>query len=193
MKIKYYLRGVGIGLILSTIILTISKPKISNKEIIKRAKQLGMVMDDYNNRNDLSSIIKNKNVTDSDNNEKQIDDKENLDSKEKSDNKDIDNKFELDNDLDKDILDKNDENKELEIENDDINTKEDINLVKISIKQGMYSSDVASILFDKNLIDDKFKFDNYMIESKQSEIIDTGDYDIPMGSTFEEIAKIITR
>ncbi|HHT97371.1 MAG TPA: endolytic transglycosylase MltG [Clostridiales bacterium] len=201
MKIKYYLRGLGIGLILSTIILTISKPKISDKEIIKRAKKLGMVMDDYNNRNDLSSVIQNGNKTDIVYDEKQIDDK-NLEV-DIDDNEDIDSSVDTDNsdDIDDSVdIDNSDnmENKDLENDNnitvdDHIDTNEDIKLVKISITQGMYSSDVARILFDKGVIDDKYMFDKYMIESNQAEVIDTGEYDIPIRSTFEEIAKIITR
>ena len=48
MKLKYYLRGLGIGIIVTTVILMISFPgkeeKLTDEEIIARAKQLGMVM-----------------------------------------------------------------------------------------------------------------------------------------------------
>ena len=48
MKLKYYLRGMGIGIIVTTIILTISfsqrEVEISDAEIISRAVELGMVM-----------------------------------------------------------------------------------------------------------------------------------------------------
>lgn len=48
MKLKYYLRGLGIGIIVTTIILMISFSKreveISDEEVIARAIQLGMVM-----------------------------------------------------------------------------------------------------------------------------------------------------
>ena len=49
MKLKYYLRGVGIGLIVATLILMIASSLHSNKdmsdaEIIARAEELGMVM-----------------------------------------------------------------------------------------------------------------------------------------------------
>ena len=45
MKFKYYLRGLGIGILISTIILSISfamkKNDLSDDEIIARAKELG--------------------------------------------------------------------------------------------------------------------------------------------------------
>lgn len=46
MKLKYYLRGMGIGMILTTLILTFSfsQNKMSDEEIIRRAEVLGMVM-----------------------------------------------------------------------------------------------------------------------------------------------------
>ena len=48
MKLKYYLRGLGIGIIITTILLMIAfalhKPTMSDADIIARAKQLGMVM-----------------------------------------------------------------------------------------------------------------------------------------------------
>ena len=48
MKLKYYLRGLGIGILVTTIIMTIASPKkeasLSDEEIIARAAQLGMIM-----------------------------------------------------------------------------------------------------------------------------------------------------
>ncbi|MBP3488265.1 MAG: hypothetical protein J6K53_07705 [Roseburia sp.] len=48
MKLKYYLRGLGIGIIVTTIILMISfsgrTEEMSDEEVIARASQLGMVM-----------------------------------------------------------------------------------------------------------------------------------------------------
>ena len=50
MKLKYYLRGLAVGILVTTIILAISfsqtKKELSDQEVINRAKQLGMVMAD---------------------------------------------------------------------------------------------------------------------------------------------------
>ena len=47
MKLKYYLRGLGIGIIVTTVILAVSfskkEIKMSDEEIMARAAQLGMV------------------------------------------------------------------------------------------------------------------------------------------------------
>ena len=48
MKLKYYLRGLGIGIIVTTIILascfSMQKPKMTDAQIIEKATQLGMIM-----------------------------------------------------------------------------------------------------------------------------------------------------
>ena len=47
MKLKYYLRGLGIGIAITTLILMISyniNGRMSDSEIIRRAKELGMIM-----------------------------------------------------------------------------------------------------------------------------------------------------
>lgn len=43
MKLKYYMRGLGIGILLTTLILALSYKDISENEIIRQAMELGMV------------------------------------------------------------------------------------------------------------------------------------------------------
>lgn len=58
MKLKYYLRGLGIGIIVTTIILMIcfstEKAEISDDDVIKRAKELGMVMPQESETDEVS-------------------------------------------------------------------------------------------------------------------------------------------
>jgi hypothetical protein len=53
MKLKYYMRGLGIGIVLTTLILTIARPneKMSDQDIKRRATELGMVMENEDNEN----------------------------------------------------------------------------------------------------------------------------------------------
>ncbi len=58
MKLKYYLRGVGAGILFATVILSVSyrvssKTQLSDAEIIKRAEELGMVKQSDINLDDL--------------------------------------------------------------------------------------------------------------------------------------------
>lgn len=53
MKLKYYMRGLGIGILVTTIVLTLGgkKERLSDKEIMARAGKLGMVMAEENDDN----------------------------------------------------------------------------------------------------------------------------------------------
>lgn len=65
MKLKYYMRGIGIGVIVTTIILVIAFSfvgnDISDKEVIDRAKKLGMVESSTTMTN--STVGNNTNTT----------------------------------------------------------------------------------------------------------------------------------
>ena len=77
MKFKYYLRGAGVGILVTTLIFVIAlalhSPDISDDEIISRAKQLGMVMAEDSTDGDETiseedTTKKNVEDTDADNN-----------------------------------------------------------------------------------------------------------------------------
>lgn len=59
MKLKYYMRGLGIGILITTLIFAAAgkKEKLTDEEIMARAKDLGMVMKD--DTDSLEKIINN--------------------------------------------------------------------------------------------------------------------------------------
>ena len=67
MKLKYYMRGIGIGVIVTTIILVItfafSGNNISDEEIISRAKKLGMVESSKTMTNSTTNTTNSTNST----------------------------------------------------------------------------------------------------------------------------------
>lgn len=77
MKLKYYLRGIGIGIIFSIIVFSVALTSnktydISDEEVMKRARELGMV---YSNDNDNSLTLNDLlNKTDENKDESEIDD-----------------------------------------------------------------------------------------------------------------------
>ncbi|WP_026497407.1 hypothetical protein [Butyrivibrio sp. WCD2001] len=81
MKLKYYLRGLGLGIVLTAVIMGIAlgkrTAKMSDEEIIKRAKQLGMV-EAESTLSSYSETAKNSEVIDEANNtasDSQVDEK----------------------------------------------------------------------------------------------------------------------
>lgn len=72
MKLKYYLRGLGIGIVLSTLVLSLanqksSKVELTDEEIIQRAEALGMKKSNVNI--DYDAINESINGANSENNE----------------------------------------------------------------------------------------------------------------------------
>lgn len=58
MKLKYYLRGLGVGILITTFILSFGskKEKLTDNEIIARARELGMVMKEEN-KDSLEELV----------------------------------------------------------------------------------------------------------------------------------------
>ncbi len=154
MKLKYYLRGAGIGVIIATLVFSIAyafyKPTMSDEEIIKEATKLGMVS--------------------------QTDEKDTAtDKKSKSDTKE-------ETGADKGTKTKG------ESENETTKTE----LLTFSVNAGDTSSMVAGRLKDMGLVEDSDAFDKYLSEQNLDNFILPGEYTIPKGSSFEDIAAILT-
>lgn len=65
--------------------------------------------------------------------------------------------------------------------------------IKFTVKSGLLSSSVAREMKKAGIIKDADDFDQYLEESGYSRKIRSGTYSIPSGASYEEIAKIITR
>ncbi|MBH1942019.1 hypothetical protein I5677_14045 [Mobilitalea sibirica] len=86
MKLKYYMRGLGIGIVLTTLILSISgnKETLSDQQIIKRARSLGMVTQEEYDKAKLT-----KELEDTDKENLQQEPEEDLSDKETADPSDV--------------------------------------------------------------------------------------------------------
>lgn len=65
--------------------------------------------------------------------------------------------------------------------------------VKITIRSGTGSRAVSNQLAEAGLIADAAAFDQYLCDNAYARRVCTGTFDIPMGASEEQIAKIITR
>ena len=72
------------------------------------------------------------------------------------------------------------------------NTPQTVEQVQFNILPGEYSDVISQKLFDAGLIDDKAAFNEFIINSDYDNFIQTGDFTIPKGASYEEIAKILT-
>lgn len=212
MKLKYYLRGAGVGLIIATLIFTIAlateKPQMSEKEIIEEAKKLGMVMadDSQDNTQDSAKEDSAKENAAKEDNAKEDAAKEDgakEDSPKENGTKEDGAKEDSANEATaKEDAAKEDSAKEDTAKEDSTNeatAKEDgakENNIKeqivFSVVSGETSAMVSQNLKKADLVDNAEAFDKYLSEKGRDNFLLPGEYRIPKGSSYEEIVKILT-
>ena len=188
MKRKYYLRGIGVGILFSTIVLLVAyiasgRGQMTDDEIRKRAKELGMVeteselgaLDKPADKKDtaedepVSSIEEASEDTSEENSEGNSDDTE-----EPSETSDTE------------------EPSTDSTENTTEEAKPQERMVTFTVVSGMNSWNVAVILQDQGVIESAAEFDAYLEANGYSSRIATGEYKVSVGADFETIAKMIT-
>lgn len=161
MKLKYYLRGAGTGVLIATLILLISgivHPNTPSREtIIKEAKKLGMVMPEETKKDSLWSSSTEVSTEQDESDDAQSDDTQSDDSQ-LTDTQPTDTQQEM---------------------------------VTITIKAGDYPRQVGEMLYDAGLVDDAEAFRVYLGERGYADYIAVGTHQIPKGATYEEICGII--
>lgn len=165
MKLKYYLRGLGIGILITTIIFMIfirmdKNHLITDKEIMARAEKLGMIMQEEDDSKTLEQLKEETEKSKEEEGQQTPEDTQNTT-----------------------------ENTE---DGQEQNTPQTVEQVQFNILPGEYSDVISQKLFDAGLIDDKAAFNEFIINSDYDNFIQTGDFTIPKGASYEEIAKILT-
>lgn len=75
----------------------------------------------------------------------------------------------------------------------DKNVKKEETYVEISIVKGMWSDAVSEALENAGLVEDGGDFNDFLSDNGYASFISVGTYEIKMGASYSEIAKIITR
>ncbi len=191
MKLKYYLRGLGVGVICTAIIMGIAlsgnkKEKLTDAEIIERARLLGMVMEE-----DSGGKSSEKKETEA---EQKEDSKtpENQDNKAKEEKDDKDKDDDGESDSVKPEEEKKDEPSDSSSPTESTENSGDTqNMVEFEIKQGEFSDVVSQKLFQAGLIPDAEEFNNYMRQKGVDDSLRVGVHLIPAGATQDEIIEIL--
>lgn len=190
MKLKYYLRGIGIGMIVTTIILMIAfavhkEQPLTDEEIRTRAAELGMVMPE-----DLPSSDK---LADT---EQRGDEKEGSgDSQEESQSAQDPAAEDVEADAagEKDAKNQSDSAAPVSDNNEEDKTQpEVIEQVEVTIVGGEYSDDVCKKLKKAGVIEDADDFNKYLAEGGFDNLIQPGNYVIPLDADYDTIIKLIT-
>ena len=208
MKLKYYLRGLAVGILVTTIILAISfsqtKKELSDQEVINRAKQLGMVMADSGKIEDYREDTQTEtgqseqgeteeNVTgDTQNGEEDNEGVTGDNGTVTGDNGTVtgDNGT-VTGDNEGGIGDNEGGTADNGTGTEDAGSDTEGKMVTFVISKGQFGRQISESLKKEGLVDDAEAFMKYLGETGKSEEILPGTYEIPMGSTYEEIVKIL--
>lgn len=168
MRFKFYLRGAGIGILFATIIMMVTfhshGSNISDDEVVQRAGELGMVWSETESESEITTEAESQ--TESVQNEEQ----------QEASNPDTSSN------LEEEIP---------EFENQDVPAQENDSVVKITVVQGEVCRTLAEDLVAAGLIEDAEDFRKYMGDHNYANSIHVGEFEIPRGSTYEEIARIL--
>ena len=202
MNVKSYLKGIGVGMIVASLILIIAgniNNRMSDADVIKRAKELGMVeasavkstetvvaanteetkenaeAETKENSADTSTVETNEDKTVVENNTTDTDTDTSEDTKPEDANVSEDNTE--DSNVTEDTTDTVKEN-----------TGETVN---VEVRSGMSSESVSLAVKNAGLVDDDIEFNKYLCENGYDKKLRVGSFDIPSGSDFETNSKYL--
>ena len=200
MKSKYFLRGMGVGILVTVMIFAVSlvfyEPDISDEEIIEKATALGMVQSD---KESDSSSSDNDKSSESEENSKE--------SEEES--KDSTGSVEEDTAKDQEVSSSDDSSTKNDTDStasnqsplesnsgtdsaSDSTSDASVSLINFTVSTGESSYKICENLYRAGLIDDPNSFNQYLEDMGYDDAIRTGNYNIPSGSSYEEIANAIS-
>lgn len=175
MKLKYYLRGLGIGIVVTVVVMMAAlgnKPSMTDEEVIARAKELGMIENSV-----LTDIAGKEDVQNDEQNDEQSE--------------------VVDNPEPEKVEPENTEPEKVESENTEPEKDEpeniDKGMITITVIGGDSSWSVSKRMEEAGVIESAKDFDTYLCSNGYDKRISVGTYEIPTTATHEEMAKILTK
>jgi outer membrane biosynthesis protein TonB len=198
MNWKHFLRGLGAGIIFSTLIvlvayMTSGSYKISDEEVIARAEKLGMVM------RDGSIISDNASETDADAEKTEEVTTEKATEKETTEKAAAEEPETEITTTEKTTTEKatTEKAKTEKATTEKSTTEQEVNskyiTADITVTSGMGSEDIAKLVQDAGIIDDYLDFDNYLNQNGYSQKLSVNTFSLNSNMTYEEIAKELTK
>lgn len=197
MKLKYYLRGLGIGMIVTALILGISFSHrqgqetqiLTDDQIRERAEQLGMV-----DSSELTLAALQNSVQQAQENTEKTEASPEPDTEGTITTSEPETTVAPENTTEPETTaaPENTVEPEATPQPETIAASEASQAVTVTVKKGASSGSVSNRLQEAGLVEDAKSFDNYLCNNGYSRSINPGTYEIVPGTSEEEIAKIIT-
>ncbi|MGN0151359.1 MAG: hypothetical protein ACI39Q_02695 [Wujia sp.] len=200
MKLKYFLRGLGAGIIFGAVIMLVAYMtsggyKLSDKEIISRAEKLGMVMQEdqtasSGDADGKSDITTTESPLTEDNSESVTTEVEKEDKT--TEEKTTEEKTTVEETTEEVTEDTVTTEAVTTEENTSARQDGEYTTAKITVVGGMGSEQVAKLLEEAGIIKDAADFDSYLNKNGYSTRIEIGTFEVNSGMTYEEIATILS-
>lgn len=196
MKLQYFLRGLGVGIVLTAIVLCISYRVNGNQgvDVVEEAKKLGMVFPEgtqapeRTKEPEISQTATPAAITEP---EDSAEPEKNVISSGAGVTGEAEDKTEDKKTAKPKSTAKPTAKPTKEPAKE--NTSSSKSGKKFTVRSGLLSSSVAREMREAGIIKDADAFDEYMEKSGYGRKIRSGTYYIPSGASYSEIAKIITR
>ena len=194
MKLRYYMRGLGIGMLITVLILILSgrtSGQLSDEQIKARAAELGMVMED-------KSVLKESEASPGAALEETEEKPEEVEPEEVEPEEVEPEEVEPEEVESEEVEPEEVKPKEVEPEETEaekVTPEETVpaETVTITVRSGASSVSVAKQIEDAGLVSSAGDFDRYLCQNGYDKKICVGTYAIPVGATEEEIARAITK
>lgn len=193
MKLRYYMRGLGIGILVTAILMSVTidgkTEKLTDAEIIERAEALGM-------EKKYESTVLAESVSDNEAEEETaVEDTQGQVEADETKTSETEPQ-EIETDVTGEPAEENAEGEKTsgdEKAEEEQNPEPDIvETAQITVQGGDGSGTVARKLAEAGLVKDAKAYDKYLCSNGYDKRICTGTHTIPVGASDEEIAKIIT-
>lgn len=188
MKLKYYLRGLSVGIIFTAIIMGIvfsgNREHLTEEEIVERARLLGMVMEDeVLEKQEDNNVVKDEQQTPELDNDAQPEDNG------EPANNDNDDAVEPNADASQNPEDTSQQNPEDASQENPTDTSSQ--MVAIEVFKGDYSDVISQRLYEAGLVEDAAEFNAYMMAQGADSTLMEGVHQIPIGATPDQIIEIL--
>lgn len=193
MKIRYYLRGLGLGILFTAVFFLLGgdpKQTMSDEMIKERAKELGMVESTV--LADMSESIQETEETVEEITIETVEETSETVSEEMEMTETVE---------EEESTTVMEETEEVSIEETSAEeTSEESSkeaapvgqMISIVVNKGEGSDTVSHRLHEAGLVDDPYAYDKYLMQNGYDKRISAGGHMIPMGADWQEIAKILT-
>lgn len=207
MKIRYYLRGLGLGILFTSIFFLVSNGSsnqtMSDEQIKARAKELGMtestVLADISVKETveetveatIEEIVEESTIEESTLEESSIEETTAEVTEEADESVSEEESVEESSEAKESISEAVTEEDSAKEVVEEQTTAPNTTPVTIAVNRGEGSDTVSRRLQEAGLVADAYEYDRYLMANGYDKRIGAGEHVIPAGSTWEEIAKIL--